>query len=175
MEIQSLETKLYHELLKDGVTTEDLNVYELYVQRIMKEGDWIWSRFKIYLGFNSGVIAIMGFITRPYLSGEATILPARTLVVVYMLSLIGFVFSVAWYLVNADGAKWQNVMRKKLVEVERGLFKKTDYALFKEIDEVYEASSPKRDNVIQLNAWIPCLFAFVWVLLAALAAISSIG
>ena len=117
-------------MLKRGITAEELKIYELYLQRIMKEYDLVWIRFKIYLGFNSGVLVVIGFLVKPHLTITPINIPNHILGMCILLSIIGIIFSVAWFLVNRDGRRWQLLMNDVIVKVEDLLFEKTECALY---------------------------------------------
>ena len=35
-----------------------IELYKLYIERHMKEGDWMWTRFRLYLSLNIGAVAL---------------------------------------------------------------------------------------------------------------------
>ena len=154
-------------MLKQGVTPEEIQIYELYLQRIMKEYDLNWNRFKIYFGFNSGVLVVISYLIQPYLSTTFHKIPNQLLGIIFLLSIIGFSFSVFWFLVNLDGRKWQNLMNKAIEKVEASLFEEKDCALYTQINANYLNSKPKID-VVDINIYIMSIFFLIWLLLAFL-------
>ena len=68
-------------------------IYELYLQRVREERSLIWDRFKIYFGFNSGVLIVLGFIGKPHLDKLPTPIPIHILIIIFSLSIIGLIFS----------------------------------------------------------------------------------
>ena len=121
-------------MLKQGITAEEVKIYELYLLRIIKEYDLIWSRFKIYFGFNSGVLVVIVFLVKPHLAATPHNIPNHLLGMIILLSIIGIIFSVAWFLVNRDGRKWMLLMSRVIEKVEDSLFEETDCALYKKIN-----------------------------------------
>ena len=111
-------------MLKEKVTENHLKIYELYFQRIMKENDLYWSRFKIYFGFNSGILVAIGFFIKPSILTEPQIIPEQSIIIIFILSIIGLIFSIAWFLVNKDGKRWQNVMNSVMENVENSILEK---------------------------------------------------
>lgn len=155
-------------MLKHGVTSEEIQIYELYLQRIMKEYDLIMSRFKIHFGFNSGVLVVIGYLIQPYSTTFQNI-PKNLLVIIIFLSIIGLLFSVFWYFVNLDGRKWQLLMNEVIEKIEDSLFEEKDCALYKKINENYCNCKPKID-CIDINIYIMGIFFLIWLLLAFLSA-----
>ena len=45
-------------------TQAQLKAYELYITRLIKEGEWYWARFNIFLGVNTAAFAAVGFFLR---------------------------------------------------------------------------------------------------------------
>jgi hypothetical protein len=42
-----------------------LKVFELYVQKLNKELDVFWPRYKLFLTLNTAAVAVMGFLFKP--------------------------------------------------------------------------------------------------------------
>ena len=158
-------------MLKPGVTPEELKIYDLYIQRIMKEYDLIWSRFKIYFGFNSGVLVAIGFLVKPHLNTTSLEIPNHILSMIIILSIFGTIFSVAWFLVNRDGRKWMLLMNNIIGKVEDSIFKETDCALYKKINATYLESKPKID-VADMNLYVVVVFILIWLLSGVLSTIA---
>jgi len=161
-------------MLKQGVTAEEVKIYELYLQRIIKEYALIWSRFKIYFGFNSGVLVVIGFLVKPHLAATPHNIPNHLLGMIILLSIIGIIFSVAWFLVNKDGRKWMLLMNKVIEKVEDSLFEETDCALYKKINATYLESKRKID-IVDINLYLVVVFFFIWLLLGVLSTIALLG
>jgi len=124
-------------MLKQGITAEELKIYDLYLQRIMKEYDLIWSRFKIYFGFNYGVLLVIGFLVKPHLTTIPREIPNNLLVMIIILSFLGFIFSFAWLWVNKDGKKWILLLNDVIANVEDSIFEEKDCALYKKIVSIH--------------------------------------
>src|SRR5690348_15256970 len=108
-----------------------LKVYEIYVNRISKEGDFFWTRFKIYFGFNAGAFLSLGFLIKPYIE-KASLngISTSTSLVGVFLSLIGIIITWVWYLITKDGCRWQSVMNTVIAGIERGLFVDPSKAMY---------------------------------------------
>ena len=63
-----MRTKYWGDILRDNVNDKDIKIYEMYLRRIQHAYDLFWIRFKIFFGFNSGVLIIIGLIIQPYLT-----------------------------------------------------------------------------------------------------------
>ena len=154
-------------MLRQDVTENEIKIYELYLQRVLKEYDLNWTRFKIYFGFNSGVLVAVGFIVKPYIYPTLPSIPDQILWATILLSLIGIMFSFAWLLVNIDGRKWQNFMNKLLEDVEDSLFENSGCALYKQINMTYSNYKYKID-VVDINLYIVGVFFIIWLSLGFL-------
>ena len=77
--MSNLESQKKYMLLRAGVQTEDIKIYELYSQRLMKEMDLIWLRFKLYFAFNSGALFCYGFVVKPLLDKGTNVWPHPTI------------------------------------------------------------------------------------------------
>lgn len=144
-------------------TENEIKIYELYLQRIMKEGDWNWARFKIYFGFNSGALIVMGFLLKPYLSTTFQNIPNQLLGIIIILSFIGLFFSISWFFVNLDGRKWQNLMNNVIEKLEFFIFEEKECALYGQIIANYNTNKIKID-VVDINLYIVFIFLFIWLL-----------
>jgi len=159
-------------LLKDNPNLEhDVKVYELYLQRIQKEGDLIWSRFKIYLGFNSGILIAMGLLTRETLGATQTNfnIPIHIATIIIAACLAGLILSIAWAQVNSDGRRWQNVMNQEIKKVEGDIFTKEGRGLYTAM--IKSTKDNKQIDVVDINIRIAWFFSAAWFLAAILGAI----
>ena len=154
-------------MLKQGATAKELKIYELYLQRIMKEYDLCWSQFKVYFGFNSGVLVVIGFLLRPCLTTTPLNIPNHILRICVLLSIIGIIFSVAWYLANKDSRRWNHLMNEVIEKVEDSIFEEKNCALYKEINATYSKSKKSNLNIdiVDINLYIPIVFFIIWLLL----------
>jgi len=163
-------------ILKVGVL-EELKIYQLYLERIMKEYDLIWNRFKIYFGFCSGVLLVMGFLFQHYL-GKPSQASLELGIILIILGVLGGVFSVLWLLVNLDGRRWQVVMNEVIRDVEKALFINTNIALYNKIEEKRKKNPWWKPDVVSINLFVPMIFIVVFiaiVLLALCPAIFAVG
>ena len=159
-------------MLKQNVSDREIRIYELYVNRIMKHYDLRLSHFKIYFGFNSGLLIAIGFLLKTY----TTILefpnniPNILLNCIFFLSIIGILFTIAWLLVSNDDKKWQLLMNDVIEKIENNLFSNSalDCALYKQINMKY--SDKKKIDIIDVNRYIVIIFFFIWSALGYLSA-----
>jgi hypothetical protein len=111
--------------LKEGTSSEDVKIYELYLERWGKEASLIWSRFQIFWGFTSVIFVAMAFlITLSFNSQTQTFgfIPFDIWKLVWCLCILGIVSSVFWVLVSYNGNHWQNVINKTILDVENNIF-----------------------------------------------------
>ena len=153
-------------MLKKDVSSEQLKIYELYFQRIMKECDLIWSRFKIYFGFHSGLLIVIGFLLKPYIKSAFSDIADILLYILLALSLIGILFSVLWFLVNRDGRKWMLLMNVILGKVEDAIFEKEDCALYKKINTEYPPECKWKTDVMDISSYTIGSFFLIWLVLS---------
>lgn len=158
-----------HQVLKQGVSAEDVKIYDLYVQRVKWEGELIWARFKIFLTFVSGVLIAMGFLIRPYLDQEfLSNIPVLLWCMFIVLAVIGTVFAEIWLRVVKDGRYWQLFMNRIISRVENAIFEQPDCALYSEINKEYPPDSKPRSDVVDLSLWVARIFKFIFAILAVL-------
>jgi hypothetical protein len=167
-------TEVHKMILKNGVSTEEVKIYELYLQRWAKEADLIWSRFKIYFGFNSIIFVVIGFILKPYIEEtprDITFIPNFIWLVLLFLSILGCICSIAWFLINRSGRLWQLVIDKALIAIENDIFENPkEKALYKKINENYDFGSEwwqvwKRLDVMDINNYLSITYTIVFVVL----------
>ena len=108
-------------MIKEKIDSNDLKIYELYIKRIMKEGDWFWARYNISFAINSGTLIIIGYMLRPSIESNNYI-SDNTRFLALAASLLGILFSFSWYLIALDGERWQAVITKTLSLIEDHLF-----------------------------------------------------
>ena len=156
-------------LLKKETSEHELKIYDLYIQRIMKEYDHIWGRFKIYFAFNTGVFIAMGFFLAPIVYAEAfPFLPSTSWLILTILSVLGLVFSNKWKGANLDSKRWMLFMNNVLKKIEESVFVNLDLALYYGTQEEYEKGSesdPKKKDVIDINIEVSDIFRIVFIIL----------
>jgi len=97
-----------------------ISVYKLYIDRIVHEGNLIWSRFKIYLSLNAGAFAAVGLVVKPAADdvSEAHLI---TFPLIVLISIVGWRLSLAWKQVSLDGSKWQRFITGRIAELENNI------------------------------------------------------
>ena len=160
------------QVLKHGVSAEDVKIYDLYVQRVKWEGELIWTRFKIFLTFVSGVLIVMGFLIRPYLDEKfLSNIPTVLCGMFLMLSIIGIAFAEIWLRVIKDGRHWQLFMNRIISRVENTIFEQPENALYNEINKQYPPDSKPRSDVVDLSLCVAKIFMFIFAILAVLSVV----
>jgi len=151
-------------ILKSNVSSDEVKIYELYLQRIQKEYDLIWNRFKIYFGFNSGSLVIIGYILSPYFTENCFNAPDCILWLTFFLGWIGLIFAFAWLSINTNGNKWQDFFNELIKQLEKKLFENLDLAIYHRIlkDGVKKRSFLDID-VVHINVAVSIGFVFVWL------------
>lgn len=92
-------------MIKEKITSNDLKMYEIYIQRLMKEGDWFWTRYNISFAINSGALVIIGYMLRPSIE-DNNYISNNTTILAIVASVFGILFSLSWYLLAVDGHRW---------------------------------------------------------------------
>jgi len=152
-------------MLKKDTKPEEVKIYELYIQRMVKECDLIWSRFKIYFGFESGILLVVGFIFRPYLGTPCFNIPTHLLSLIKVLCFVGMIFSFIWFLIQMDGRRWQLCIDKVIAKVEDSIFDDEDLALYKAIFKAYKEYKlwKLQIDVVSVSLFVPWLFFISWL------------
>ena len=136
--------------------------YQSYINRFMKEGEWYWSRFKVYLSLNSGAIVVLGALIKPYVASVLDA-PPDLWVLSSVVAFVGIRLSNTWKAANADGERWQNVIREQLCKTEAVLAEKhglPDLELFLLIDRCHRED--KSLDVMSINIGLAKFFVIVW-------------
>ena len=150
-------------ILKPDVTSDEVRIYEAYLQRIQKEYDLMWSRFKIYFGFNSGLLVIIGYILRPYFTDKCFNAPDCILFLTFFLGCIGLIFAFAWLSININGNKWQDFFNKMIKQLEIKLFTDLKYALhYRILNDGVKKHSLFDIDVVKINVYISIGFVIIW-------------
>jgi hypothetical protein len=135
---------------------EDLGIYSLYVERIKKHYDLRLVHFKIYLGFNSGLILVVGYLLKNDKKLISSTFP--------FIPVLGILLSLAWFFVARNDRKVQLNMNETLELVEKKILKKEKLGLFYRINKMYSPKKKMGLDVIDINVYIPILFLVVWIL-----------
>ena len=148
-------------LLKEETNDKDLKIYDMYITRIEYEGNLFWSRFKIFFGFNSAILLIIGYLAQPHLTPDCFDFPKCVLITSSLLSIVGFIFSIIWKKSIEDGKKWVLFFNGKISNIEMIIFKKKQYAIYTGINEKYNKQKIKTD-VMDLAIYVSDIFIVIW-------------
>jgi len=139
---------------------EDLGLYSLYVERIKKHYDLRLVHFKIYLGFNSGLILVVGYLLKLYLESNKTFILSNFT----FIPLLGMFFSIAWLLVAYNDRKVQLDMNEILADIEKEILKNKELGLYYRINKEYPPKKKMGLDIIDINCYIAFLFLVAWCL-----------
>lgn len=142
-----------------------IEIYRLYIERIMKHYDLRLRHFTIYFGFQSGLVLIFGYLIKPFLMDFPSCMNKNLLCAFKVIALIGVVFSFAWRFVARNDRKVQLLMNEILEGIEKTLFHNQDLGLYISTNKVYPPKSKWGLDVIDINCFIPCVFISFWVLI----------
>jgi len=139
-------------------------MYELYINRHMKEGDWMWSRFKIYLSLNTGVVALAGLLFNPYLDKLPFNAPVCLWVISSVLFFVGAYLANVWVRVNKDGFRWQRIIDEHIAALEPQFFENGGlYTTIVKRDD--ETKVQKKDqDIARVNIRLARFFFWLWVI-----------
>lgn len=149
-------------MFKPRINENKIGLYDVYVQRIMHEGELFWSRFKIYLCFHIGLAAVFGIIVQSDVADFLNI--QNNLWIIVFICLLGIIFSVAWILVNYNGRMWLNLMRDVIIHLEEEIFSDINDALYFRMNEKYHEKIRNKCDVVNISISISWFFLLVWVL-----------
>jgi hypothetical protein len=138
---------------------EDLEIYNLYVERIKKHYDLRLTHFKIYLGFNSGLILVAGYLLKLYLENNKSFISSTF----PFIPILGMFFSLAWFLVAINDRKVQLDINKTLADVEKEILKDEKLGLFHRINEEYSNKNKFEIDIIDINVYIAFFFYVIWL------------
>ncbi|MDI6645313.1 MAG: hypothetical protein QME40_06160 [bacterium] len=106
-----------------------------------------YSRFAGMLTANSIIIAIIGWT----LATERILPPVLTI----LLSIVGLILCFLWFLFNNHGVYYQNLFRKKAIELENSYFSDTFKLISLVVTENPKASDKKNSEIPKLVRWFP--------------------
>lgn len=155
-------------MLQENARDEEIKIYELLCQRIMKAYDQMSSHFSLYLSFNTGGLVVFGFLVQPHLGGKEV--PSLLVQILSVVCFFGFLFTLAWLFIMRDDRRWQLLINKVLGNVERHIFEDKESALYTKINEEYSPETkPLRDwrqpDATDINIVTPAIFLFIWAFL----------
>lgn len=97
-------------------------IYKIYYERLKAEGDWIWSRFKIYMTLNTGAVAAIGLLFRDFRFDLSTGDFTR-LIILLGVSIIGRQLALEWKNISIQSRFWESVLTWHVAEIERKIDK----------------------------------------------------
>jgi len=137
-------------------------IYELYINRHMKEGDWMWSRFKIYLSLNTGIVLVVGWLFKDYIDTLPYDAPALLWIISLVLFSVGAYLAWVWKRVNEDGCHWQRIIDEEIAGLEPQLFEKGGlYSRIVKEDEETKSKKNKKD-VARVNIGLARFSFYLW-------------
>lgn len=108
-----------------------IDIYRLYAERAFQEGNWIWSRFKIYMTLNAAAFAAAGLIFRDIdfstlqdlgqKEWTESIEPAVKILFISIIAYIGQQQARNWASVSVQGQMWENIFHWHLAQIEKKL------------------------------------------------------
>jgi hypothetical protein len=160
--VMDISEKVENPANRSNATADLVDIYKLYVERIKKHYDLRLEHFKIYLGFNSGLILVAGYLLKLYLESNEGVLSSAFLFKV--ISIAGIVFSTAWCRVARSDRKDQLVMNKILGDVEKEILENKRLGLYIRINEIYPPERKYGVDVIDINVYMSFFFILIWTL-----------
>lgn len=141
-------------------------MYKLYINRHFKEGDWYWSRFKIYLSLNTGIVVLAGLLFKEYLDKLPFDAPVWLWIINSVLFGVGIQLARVWKKVDEDGRRWQLIIDKCIAALEPELFEKGN-GLYTSILNEYKKTKDRMksvEDVSDINVRLAKLFFWLWVI-----------
>jgi hypothetical protein len=151
-------------VFKEGFSSEMLEMYKLYVERIMKHYDLRLKHFTIYFGFQSGLSAGVGYFIRPHISNFPTCIPQPLYLAFAALGVVGALFAVAWLLVTRNDRTIQLLLNDVLGGFEKEIFERQDLAVYLKTNEYYSPEAKWGVDVIDINSYVAAVFLIAWLL-----------
>jgi hypothetical protein len=139
----------------------ELKMYDLYVQRHIAEANVMWSRFKIYLSLNSGVLLVIGFFLEGFTSNLGRI-PWVLWALFLGLSLMGWYVGEAWERISADSRRWQLLISESIGEMEKVLLGEGG-GLYTNILKEYESTKGVKEDAADTSIRVATFFKRIWV------------
>jgi hypothetical protein len=156
--------KIMEEPCKLKNSENAFQMYKLYINRHMKEGDWMWSRFKIYLSLNTGVVVLVGLLFKEYLDKLPFNAPIWLWVISFVLFIVGAYLANVWQRVCEDGCRWQRIIDEHIAALEPELFGKGGlYTTIVKKDEETKCQKKEQD-VARVNIRLAQFFFWLWVI-----------
>ncbi|MBI3714698.1 MAG: hypothetical protein HY255_01740 [Betaproteobacteria bacterium] len=146
-----------------------LKVYELNINRIMKEGDWYWLRFSLFLSLNLGGLAALGFLMKEYLNSFPNVSTGLFAIIeMFLVAAIGL--ALMWEAMVVEGGKWQAFFVKQLAAVESELnFKERGIDTFTLIHNLDTHKKKEADSIVATSVLVARCFRLLYAGVAVLA------
>jgi hypothetical protein len=139
-----------------------VELYKLYIKRHMKEGDWMWTRFQLYLSLNIGAVALVGILLKDFLEKLPFNVPLWLWAFNCVVFIIAAYLARAWQRVCEDGARWQLIIDKRIAALEPALFQEGEGLYTVIVREGTTTLSSQRD-VANISSRIARLFFILWL------------
>lgn len=105
-------------------TSDYLEIYKIYIDRIRQEGDWIWSRFKLYVTLNTAAFGAIGLVFRE-VKFDASISDIAKIITIFGISFVGRQIALEWTNVIKQGIFWENVFTWHAAQIEKQINKES--------------------------------------------------
>ena len=137
-------------------------LYRLYVERVMKEGEWLWARFNIYLSLNTGMAVITGVLLENYLADLPFDVPFGLWGLCCVVCLVGVWVAYSWQRVNEDSLYWQSFIIRLLADFERNLFPEQNGLYAAIWQDAYPDGKLVSKDVGAIKVPLACFFRWLW-------------
>jgi len=164
MPSKSNQSQTAKTFIKKGISSDELEIYNLYVQRIMKHYDLRLTHFTIYFGFQSGLSAVVGYLIQPHIANYPNGISQPLSVAFIALGAIGALFAIAWMLVVRNDRTLQLLMNEVIGNMEKEIFENQNLAVYLRINAFYSPKTKVGFDVIDVNSYIALIFLFAWLI-----------
>ena len=148
-------------ILKKTISSEEIEIYNLYIQRIMKQYELRLTHFTIYFGFQSGLSAVVGYLIQPHIVDYPKI-PHSLLVAFIALGVVGALFALAWMLVVQNDRTIQLLLNEVIGDMEKEIFENHHLAAYLRINAFYSPKAKIGIDVIDVNFYMAIIFLVAW-------------
>jgi len=163
-------------------------LYELGVNRIMKEGDWIWLRLKLFLGINVGVFALGGLVTHPYLDKSIADISSLAMAAIFFLSVVGFICALSWRQASKQSTEWQRFFSEIAKNIEKRIIQNDQCSMYINIrlldkkeahrlsdKALFPAPYYSHFDVANISTVLATLLGVMWVIIFSIVTAYKIG
>lgn len=134
-------------ILNDG-SAVSLDLYRLYIDRIMKHYDLVWEQFRVYFGFTAGLVVVIGFVLKPLLETGITRMSFLPSLLLIGLSIVGIRMGYVWVTVAKDGNRWQRLLNETISDMESTLFQHPESGLYHRIVKLDQETNPDYSRIV---------------------------